>query len=265
MPCMKLKEAVGTGQYLHMNNINIIKFDERGLVPAIIQEYSTGMVLMMAYMNKEALERTISTGKAHYFSRSRNKLWLKGETSGNFQEIKAIYYDCDEDTILLSVHQTGVACHTGEKSCFFRRLVEERQGQRIADCGLQIADLKSKIRNRQLKIKEGQGSEKTKILSDLFETIKSRKTSSVEKSYVASLYSKGKGKILEKIREESAELVDAAEKGIKKEIIHETADLLFHNLVLLGAMDIELEDVMNELNRRTGVSGIAEKAARSKK
>lgn len=213
-----------------------IKFDEKGLVPAIVQEHSTGRVLMLAYMNKEALGKTLSTGRAHYFSRSRNKLWLKGETSGNFQDVKAVYYDCDEDTILLSVEQKGVACHTGEMSCFFRRL-DTPQPRAFS-------------------------REPSAVLPELFKTIKQRKTASPEKSYVASLYSKGKGKILEKIKEESSELIEAVEKGEKKEIVYETADLLFHSLVLLGAVDIDLEDILNELRRRQGVSGIEEKAGR---
>ena len=225
-------------------NINI-KFDENGLVPAVVQEYASGRVLMLAYMNKEALEKTISTGRAHYFSRSRNKLWMKGETSGNTQSVKAVYYDCDEDTILIIVNQSGAACHTGEMSCFYRRLDNQTTDKRhqTSDISLQPSA----------------------ILPELFKTIKSRKTASPEKSYVASLYSKGTGKILEKIKEESSELVEAAGKGDKKEIIHETADLLFHNLVLLGAMDIEIDEVLSELKRRQGVSGLEEKRSRSKK
>lgn len=222
---------------MKLENINIIKFNEKGLVPAIVQEYSTGRVLMLAYMNKEALEKTFSTGRAHYFSRSRNKLWLKGETSGNFQEVKAVYYDCDEDAILLSVHQTGAACHTGEESCFFRMFGNgnSAENQKPSD-----------------------------TLSELFKTIKNRKNASPDKSYVASLYAKGVDKILDKIKEESGELIDAAKKGEKKEVIHETADLLFHNLVLLGATDIDLQEILDELKKRAGVSGIAEKASRKK-
>ncbi|MBI3756300.1 MAG: bifunctional phosphoribosyl-AMP cyclohydrolase/phosphoribosyl-ATP diphosphatase HisIE [Deltaproteobacteria bacterium] len=218
-----------------MFDISRIKFDKNGLAPAIAQDYLAGDVLMMAYMNKEALEKTLSTGRAHYFSRSRNKLWLKGETSGNFQEVKAIYYDCDEDAILLKINQTGVACHTGERSCFFRRLDKGEQE-----------------------------SASLTILSGLFETIKQRKNVSPEKSYVASLYAKGLDKILEKVKEESGELIDAAKSGKKEEIIHETADLLFHAFVLLGQKDISLQEILNELKRRTGVSGIEEKASRKK-
>lgn len=220
------------------DNINIIKFNEKGLVPAIVQEYSTGRVLMLAYMNKEALEKTFSTGRAHYFSRSRNKLWLKGETSGNIQEVKAVYYDCDEDAILLSVNQTGAACHTGEESCFFRMFGNgnSAKNQKPSD-----------------------------ILAELFKTIKNRKNASPDKSYVASLYAKGLDKILDKIKEESGELIDAVKKGEKKEVIHETADLLFHNLVLLGAADIDLQEIFDELKKRAGISGIVEKAKRENK
>lgn len=216
-----------------MFDISSIKFDKNGLVPAIAQDYLTGDILMMAYMNKDALEKTLSTGRAHYFSRSRNKLWLKGETSGNFQEIKAIYYDCDEDTILLKINQIGAACHTGERSCFFRRLDKGEQ---------EPASLT--------------------ILSELFETIKQRKVASPEKSYVASLYAKGLDKILEKVKEESSELIDTAKSGKKQEVIHETADLLFHAFVLLEQKDISLQEILSELKRRSGTSGIEEKASR---
>lgn len=216
-------------------DIKTMKFDEKGLIPAIAQDCVTGEVLMMAYMNRDAMERTLATGRAYYFSRSRNKLWLKGETSGNFQEVKAIYYDCDEDTILLKVNQIGVACHTGERSCFFRRL----------DAGSpEPAGLT--------------------VLGGLFKTIEERKKASSEKSYVASLYAKGLDKILEKVEEESSELIEAARSSKKQEIIHETADLLFHTLVLLGHKDIPLQDILNELRRRSGVSGIEEKASRKK-
>lgn len=218
-----------------MFDISNIKFDKNDLVPAIAQDWLTGDVLMMAYMNKDALEKTLSTGRAHYFSRSRNRLWLKGETSGNFQEVKAVYYDCDEDTILLKINQIGAACHTGERSCFFRRLDKGEQ---------EAASLT--------------------ILSELFETIKQRKNVSPEKSYVASLYAKGLDKILEKVKEESGELIDAAKSGKKQEIIHETADLLFHAFVLLGQKGISLQEILSELKRRTGASGIEEKASRKK-
>jgi phosphoribosyl-ATP pyrophosphohydrolase/phosphoribosyl-AMP cyclohydrolase len=213
-----------------------IKFDEKGLVPVIAQDYQTGEVLMMAYMNKNALEKTLSTGRAHYFSRSRNKLWLKGETSGNFQEVLAVYYDCDEDTLLLKVNQIGVACHTGERSCFFRRL--DKGDKEPADIN---------------------------IMTGLFKTIEERKKASPDKSYVASLYAKGLDKILEKVKEESTELIEAAKGKTRKEIIHEMADLWFHTFVLLGHKDISLQEILEELKKRFGISGIEEKASRKKK
>jgi len=217
-------------------DINIIRFDDKGLVPVIAQDHFTGDVLMMAYMNREALEKTFSTGRAHYFSRSRNRLWLKGETSGNFQEVRAVYYDCDEDSLLLKVNQTGVACHTGERSCFFRRLDKGEQ---------EPASLM--------------------VLSEIVKAIEQRKKASPEKSYVASLYAKGLDRILAKIEEESSELIDAAKGNTKTEVIHEMADLWFHTFVLLGQKDISLQEILNELQRRSGVSGIEEKASRKKK
>ena len=219
-------------------NIDIgeIKFDERGLVPAIAQEAATGEVLMLAYMNREALDKTLSTGRAHYWSRSRESLWLKGETSGHFQLVSAVYYDCDADTLLIKISQTGVACHTGARSCFFRRL----------DDG---GPLKA-------------GPE---VVGSLFEVLKERKGADPATSYVASLYSKGRAGILEKVVEESGEFVEAAETGKRKEIVHEFADLLFHGLVLLGNEDIEVDELFEELSRRAGTSGLEEKASRKKK
>jgi phosphoribosyl-ATP pyrophosphohydrolase/phosphoribosyl-AMP cyclohydrolase len=217
-----------------------IKFDDRGLVPAVTQDVGTGEVLMVAYMTREALEKTLNSGRAHYFSRSKQKLWLKGETSGNFQDVKEVYYDCDCDTILLKVKQTGVACHTGERTCFFRRLDggQEKGIEPLAGPG---------------------------ILKELFRVILERKGAGPESSYVASLYSKGLNKMLEKVSEESGEFVKAARGGNKEEIVHELCDLWFHTMVLLGQSDIDIEEVFGELKRRFGTSGIEEKKARKKK
>ena len=217
-------------------DLSEIKFDENGLVPAIAQDVETGEVLMLAYMNKESIEKTISTKRAHYFSRSRNKLWLKGETSGNFQDVSGIYYDCDGDTVLLMVRQTGSACHTGSRSCFFRRM---DKGESARPAG-------------------------PWILPELFQTILERKKSPPGKSYVSSLYSKGLGKIAEKIFEESSELINAAKKEGKEEIVHELADLWFHTLVLLGYKDVELMDIFEEFRMRRGKSGMEEKEEREK-
>lgn len=214
-----------------------LKFDEKGLIPAITQDINTREVIMAAYMNKEALEKTVSTGKAHYYSRSRRSLWLKGETSGNFQNVKSILYDCDADTLLLLVEPDGPACHTGEKTCFYRSLGAGAI-KRPAGAGL---------------------------LKELFTIIKERKNASPGKSYVASLYAKGLPGILDKIEEESGELIEAAKEKDTGELLHEFSDLLFHMMVLLAHNGLELEDVLNELGGRFGVSGIEEKESRAKK
>ncbi len=217
--------------------IDDIKFDDRGLVPAVAQDFSTREVLMLAYMNREALEKTLSTGRAHYYSRSRKKLWLKGETSGNFQFVKGVFYDCDGDTILLVVDQKGPACHTGERTCFFRSIGKEAERPPAGPW----------------------------ILSDLFRVLLERKSAPPEKSYVASLYAKGLEKILGKVDEECGELIEAARDKGRKEIVHETADLLFHTMVLLAERGISAEEVYSELNRRFGTSGLEEKRRRGGK
>lgn len=220
-----------------MNILNEIKFDEKGLVPAIAQDYKTGEVLMMAYMNREAVEKTLSSGKAHYFSRSRKKLWLKGETSGHFQHIKGIYYDCDVDTILLKVEQVGAACHTGARSCFYREIE---------------TPFKEEIPT-------------SSVLEMIHRVIIDRRSNPKERSYVSSLFSKGTDSILKKIGEEASELLISGKGGKREEVVYEMADLWFHSLVLLGQLDIAPEEVYGELQRRFGTSGIEEKEGRSKK
>lgn len=220
-----------------MDILNEIKFDEKGLVPAIAQDYLTGEVLMMAYMNRDALEKTIVSGKAHYFSRSRGKLWLKGETSGHFQHIKGMYYDCDIDTLLLKVEQVGSACHTGERSCFYREL--------------------------ETPFKEDAAT--SSILEMVYKVIRDRKSNPQERSYVSSLFAKGTDAVLKKIGEEASELVISGKGGKKEEVVYETADLWFHSLVLLGHLGIRPEEVYGELKRRFGTSGVEEKERRTKK
>ncbi len=222
--------------------INNIKFDEKGLVPAIAQDADTREVLTLAYMNREALEKTLSTGKVHYFSRSRNKLWLKGETSGNFQDVISVHYDCDGDAVLVLVDPLGPACHTGERTCFYRTLTPLTP----------LSGEPGKAR--------GAG-----VIKELFDVIKKRKAFSPEKSYVASLYAKGLPKILEKVEEESGELVEAAREKGDKDVICELSDLWFHTMVLLANEGIEIEEIFKELGRRFGKSGIEEKESRGKK
>lgn len=219
-------------------DIDEIKFSSHGLVPAIAQDAVTGEVLMLAYMNRESIEKTLETGRVYYYSRSRKELWLKGETSGNIQELKAVYYDCDMDALLLKINQTGSACHTGERSCFYRRL-DEGTGAPVNE-GAAILPILSKI-------------------------IDGRKDADPDISYVASLFKGGRELINEKVVEEAGELTEAAGLGVKKDIIHEAADLWFHSLVLLSNEGISIDEVFNEFSKRFGTSGVAEKKARDKK
>ncbi len=219
-------------------NIDEIKFDAHGLIPTVAQDAFTGEVLMLAFMNRESLEKTLETKRVHYYSRSRKELWLKGETSGSFQDLKAMYYDCDSDALLLKIEQTGSACHTGEKSCFYRRL--------DADSGDPL-------------------SEGAAILPKLSGVIDDRKNADPESSYVASLFKGGRKLINEKVDEEAGELVEAAESGVREDIIHEAADLWFHSMVLLSNEGIAIEDFFAEFERRFGISGVDEKSSRKKK
>jgi len=210
-----------------MIELDNIKYNEKGLVPAVVQDANTREVLMVAYMNKEALHKTIETKRAWFYSRKRQKLWQKGETSGNFLEVKNIYYDCDEDTLLLQVVPKGPACHTGNYSCFYRSLLEN---QRSA-----VED----------EVKNPLG-----ILKELVDIIDSRFAQRPEGSYIAKLYEGGKERILKKVGEEACEVIIASMSKNKAETIYETADLLFHLLIALRFDNITIEEVMAELKRR---------------
>ncbi|NPA12313.1 MAG: bifunctional phosphoribosyl-AMP cyclohydrolase/phosphoribosyl-ATP diphosphatase HisIE [Epsilonproteobacteria bacterium] len=209
-----------------------------GLVPVIVQDAQSGEVLMLAYMNEEALKLTQETGYAHYFSRSRNKIWKKGESSGHTQEVKEILVDCDNDTLLLKVNQKGVACHTGRKSCFFTNLQTNKTTM-----------------DKEVEIEYN-------FVDKLYHTLLERKNADAKTSYVASLYHKGENSILKKVAEEAAEFCFAVKDDDKKEIIYEAADLAFHTLVALAYKNIHPEAVLEELKRREGVSGIEEKKSR---
>ena len=211
-----------------------------GLVPVVVQDIDTNEVLMLAYMNEEALKLTQETGYAHYFSRSRNKIWKKGESSGHTQEVKEILIDCDNDTILLKVKQNGVACHTGRKSCFFTKL-----------------DTQEIVIDKEKEIEYN-------FIDKLYHTLLDRKNKDAKTSYVASLYTKGENSILKKVAEESGEFICAVKDDNKEEIIYEAADLAFHTLIALAYKNIHPEAILNELKRREGVSGIEEKRNRNK-
>ncbi len=197
-----------------------IKWNSDGLVPAIAVDAYTNEVLMQAYMNEEALRLTLETGRAHYYSRSRGKLWLKGETSGHFQTVADVYTDCDNDSILLRVIQTGAACHTGNRTCFFRKL---KSFSRVADIS---------------------------ILQKNIDTIEDRAEHPQEGSYTNYLLAKGREKICKKVGEESTECVIAAMKGDNEELANELADLYFHTLVLMKDRGLAFNDVLKVLEDR---------------
>lgn len=222
-----------------------LKFDAHGLLPAITRDADTGEVLMLAYMNAEAVDLTVQTGRVHYYSRSRRTLWMKGESSGHVQTVREIRFDCDADCLLITVEQEGAACHTGHHSCFYR--VWEEDGARTV--GEKQVDAAA-IYGRQ------------DILDAVYHVIQERRQNPTEKSYVASLYAKGLDKILGKIGEEATELAVAGKGGVHKEIVSEAADVIFHMLVLLGHYGIEPQEIRDELSRRFGTSGIAEKESR---
>ena len=198
------------------------KFDDKGLVCAIAQDVYTGEVLMQAYMNKEAIDKTISTGIAHYYSRSRQCLWKKGETSGHIQKVKKILCDCDSDCLLLLIEQVGAACHTGNRSCFFTQL------------------------------KEFEFVPAYKVVFEDVETIRARHSNPVEGSYTNYLFDKGVEKICKKVGEEATETVIAAVAGKKNELVGELSDLLYHCLVLAQASGITIQDVFQEVMARKG-------------
>lgn len=225
-----------------MSLLDSIEWDKNPLIPAIAQDHKSGEVLMLAYMDKEALELTQKSRVAHYFSRSRQRIWKKGEESGNIQNVKEILLDCDSDTILLKIEQTGgAACHTGRRSCFFKSIDQEKTiSEPIADAALKYS-----------------------IVDRLYHTIMERKSNDPKSSYVAKLFSKGDTAILKKVIEEAGELALAIKDKDKEEAVYEAADLLFHSLIALAYLDINPDLVKQELSRREGLSGIEEKNSRA--
>ena len=205
---------------IDIDAIKNLKFDDKGLIPAIAQDVDTKEVLMLAYMNEESIRKTLEEKKACYYSRSRQELWTKGLTSGNIQEVKGLYYDCDADSILVLVKQTGVACHTGNYSCFFNPIMEKEN-----------IDTKD-------------------VLEKLYSLLEDRKVNPVDGSYTNYLFDKGSDKILKKVGEESAEVIIAAKNESKEEITYEISDLVYHTLVLMVNSGIKIEDIKKELISR---------------
>jgi phosphoribosyl-AMP cyclohydrolase / phosphoribosyl-ATP pyrophosphohydrolase len=213
-----------------MPDLSIVQFNEQGLIPAIVQEATSRQVLMLAYMNREALAKTLDTGLTHYWSRSRGRLWQKGETSGHRQHVREIRYDCDADALLVLVEQEGVACHTGQPSCFFR-VLSSSPSQTIAPAT-------------------------AAILEHLYEVVLERKQRAPQDSYVASLMARGQDQVLKKVVEEAAEVILACKTGRAEEILYEMADLWFHSIVALGWHTLPPQRVFQELQRRLGTSGL---------
>lgn len=225
-----------------MSNLNLaavdaIRFDERGLAPAVVQDAGTGDVLMVAYMNREALERTLETGVTWFYSRSRGRLWQKGETSGNVQRVISVKADCDFDTLLVEVEQQGSgACHTGAWTCFHHRVA----GSGGAEAARSAAG------------KDAPGAD---IVRELYAVIAGRKSRPVPGSYTSYLFEKGLDKILKKIGEETAEVLIAAKNQDRDAFVAESADLIYHLLVAMVEVGVEPEALWAELARRRGGGG----------
>ena len=220
--------------------LNRVDWEKSELLPVIVQEISTNEVLMMAYMNREALELSLTTKIAHYFSRSKQRIWKKGESSGHTQTIHSFNIDCDNDTLLIKVTQEGVACHTGRKSCFFTELESGEANSEV-----------------QVDTTAAYG-----VIDTLYHTIQERKNADPETSWTAKLIHKGDNTILKKVVEEAGEFSFAYKDNDEPEMIYEAADLTYHMLVALAVKNISPDRIKQELSRRFNMSGIAEKNAR---
>lgn len=220
--------------------INKIDWQKIDLLPVIVQDIKNNEVLMMAYMNKEALELSLSTKIAHYFSRSKQRIWKKGESSGHIQTIHSFNIDCDNDTLLIKVTQEGVACHTGRRSCFFTKL---ESGESTSDVEVNTEAMYG-------------------VIDTLYHTIQERKNADPSTSWTAKLFSKGDNTILKKVVEEAGEFSFAYKDNDEGEMVYEAADLTYHMLVALAAKNISPDRIKQELARRFDMSGIEEKNSR---
>jgi phosphoribosyl-ATP pyrophosphohydrolase/phosphoribosyl-AMP cyclohydrolase len=254
-----------------MSFADSVRWNAEGLVPAIAQDAATGRVLTLAWMNRTALSATVTSGHAHYWSRSRRKLWKKGESSGHVQSVREVRLDCDRDAVLLIVDQAGgIACHTGRARCFYRRL--ERGEWQEVEPVLRDPDAiygrgsppEADPAAQQNDDAPARSVDKVHdVLASLGATIASRRGADAATSYVASLLA-ADDRLLKKIGEEATETVIAAKDGDRRQVVHEVADLWFHCLVLLARHDLSAQDVLAELARREGRSGHAEKASRGR-
>jgi len=222
--------------------IDRVDWEKSELLPVIVQDNANNEVLMMAYMNKEALELSLKTKIAHYFSRSKQRIWKKGESSGHTQAIHSFNIDCDNDTLLIKVTQEGVACHTGRRSCFFTELESGESTLHV----------------------EVDTTEAYGVIDTLYHTIQERKSADPKTSWTAKLMSKGDNTILKKVVEEAGEFSFAYKDDDEHEMIYEAADLTYHVLVALAVKNISPDRIKQELARRFDMSGIAEKDSREK-
>ena len=220
--------------------INRIDWQKVDLLPVIVQDISNNEVLMMAYMDKQALELSLTTKVAHYFSRTKQRIWKKGESSGHTQTIHSFNLDCDNDTLLIKVTQEGVACHTGRKSCFFTEL---ESGEATSEVEVNTDAMYG-------------------VIDTLYHTIQERKNADPSSSWTAKLFSKGDNTILKKVVEEAGEFSFAYKDNDENEMIYEAADLTYHMLVALAAKNISPDRIKQELASRFNISGIAEKNSR---
>ena len=270
--------------------LDSVSFNKDGLIPAIAQDRDSGRVMMVAWMNREALQLTADTKTAVYFSRSRQQLWHKGETSGHTQIVHEIRLDCDADVIVLQITQIGgIACHTGRESCFYQRLdlsSDTPTWQAVDEVLKDPKEIynpqdKPKTVHANLQSTSGtspKNASKASILQQLDAVLSERKHADADSSYVASLYARGLNKILEKVGEESVEAIIAAKDlaacqnatannddfaAARHELIYEVADVWFHTLVGLAWFDISSDEITCELGRRFGLSGLEEKANRT--
>lgn len=231
--------------------IDQLRFDDRGLMPAVIQEASTGDVLMVGYMNAESLAKTLETGYTWFYSRSRQRFWKKGEQSGHVQRVLEVLIDCDQDTLLIRVEQKGAgACHTGYRSCFHAHVVHEK--------GKTTTRGDKRMSEKSFNPEDVYGSQDSPdVLTQVFDVITDRKAHPKQGSYTTYLFTEGINKILKKVGEESAEVIIAAKDPEDDPLIYESADLIYHLLVLLAERGIHPEQVLGELAKRRGSTPVS--------
>jgi phosphoribosyl-ATP pyrophosphohydrolase/phosphoribosyl-AMP cyclohydrolase len=229
--------------------IEDLKFDEYGLIPAIVQDTHTREVLTLAYMNRESLERTVATNATWFWSRSRGELWHKGQTSGNTQRVIELILDCDQDAIVVLVEPTGPACHTGERTCFHNAIGSD---VRVLTPGIERSAeaLQSKVRTNEGRKDNREAEDLGALLNQLYDLVESRKRERPDGSYTTYLFNEGLDKILKKVGEESAETIIAAKNENTNGLVAEVSDLIYHVLVLLVERGVSLDEIRQEMAQR---------------